>query len=358
MKKIRIIALVLFLVLAVWGLGGRISSSKEKVPVPTLFGAVSNTSNANVDSDKDGLSDADEKKWGTDPKNPDTDGDGFMDGQEVKGGYSPLVAAPSDKLTATSDHYSASNTNNNANNNANNNSNQNSNQNNNQNGNLNNNQANSTLVIDNFNQNADPLTSGSLTDKVASKVDDIIASYKLYSVSYDSVPADVQDKVKSEITDFTASLLKGTGLDFAFSIDENKILVDEKIDKDAKKYLEQVKSVLRKNGLISDGDTLEGGIKKIIDSLSQMRKSDIDLEKASIWKKEIDSSYNELTLMPINPDLKNLHTKVLHIVKSLGIVFDNIQEGDYFRSFLAAGRAEKINAELDAFSGEVKKSIQ
>lgn len=44
-----------------------------------------------ADSDGDGLSDVDEKKFGTDPKNPDTDGDGLMDGVEVRMGLDPLV---------------------------------------------------------------------------------------------------------------------------------------------------------------------------------------------------------------------------------------------------------------------------
>ncbi|MFN3786301.1 MAG: Ig-like domain-containing protein, partial [Thiothrix sp.] len=35
------------------------------------------------DNDKDGISDADEKRLGTDPNNPDTDGDGVSDGVEV-----------------------------------------------------------------------------------------------------------------------------------------------------------------------------------------------------------------------------------------------------------------------------------
>jgi outer membrane protein OmpA-like peptidoglycan-associated protein len=35
------------------------------------------------DSDKDGLTDADESKYGTDPNNPDTDSDGLFDGKEV-----------------------------------------------------------------------------------------------------------------------------------------------------------------------------------------------------------------------------------------------------------------------------------
>lgn len=43
-----------------------------------------------VDSDNDGLTNAEEKKYGTDPLNPDTDGDGYKDGDEVKAGYNPL----------------------------------------------------------------------------------------------------------------------------------------------------------------------------------------------------------------------------------------------------------------------------
>jgi hypothetical protein len=46
-----------------------------------------------VDTDGDGLSDYEEVKiYHTDPLNPDTDGDGFTDGQEVKLGYNPLGA--------------------------------------------------------------------------------------------------------------------------------------------------------------------------------------------------------------------------------------------------------------------------
>jgi len=41
------------------------------------------------DSDKDGLTDADEMRYGTDPLKSDTDGDGFKDGDEVKAGYNP-----------------------------------------------------------------------------------------------------------------------------------------------------------------------------------------------------------------------------------------------------------------------------
>ncbi len=54
--------------------------------------------NVFLDSDQDGLTDAEEKLYGTDPHNPDTDGDGYSDGAEVKAGYDPLKPAPGDKL--------------------------------------------------------------------------------------------------------------------------------------------------------------------------------------------------------------------------------------------------------------------
>jgi len=52
-----------------------------------------------LDSDQDGLSDAEEKVYGTDAQNPDTDRDGYSDGAEVNGGYNPLIPSPGDKLT-------------------------------------------------------------------------------------------------------------------------------------------------------------------------------------------------------------------------------------------------------------------
>lgn len=50
-------------------------------------------SDADFDTDGDGLSDSDEiNRWGTDPTNTDTDGDGFSDGFELLNGYSPTGA--------------------------------------------------------------------------------------------------------------------------------------------------------------------------------------------------------------------------------------------------------------------------
>jgi outer membrane protein OmpA-like peptidoglycan-associated protein len=54
----------------VWTWGARIAPEFTAIGGPT-------------DSDHDGLNDADELKWGTDPYDPDTDKDGLTDGEEV-----------------------------------------------------------------------------------------------------------------------------------------------------------------------------------------------------------------------------------------------------------------------------------
>jgi hypothetical protein len=59
------------------------------VPPVAQPNPVTTPNSSTIDSDNDGLSDADEAFYGTDPFNPDTDGDGFTDGDEVKNGYNP-----------------------------------------------------------------------------------------------------------------------------------------------------------------------------------------------------------------------------------------------------------------------------
>jgi hypothetical protein len=55
-----------------------------------------------IDADCDGLTDAEEKLYGTDPKNIDTDGDSYSDGVEVESGFDPTKPAPGDKLVTSS----------------------------------------------------------------------------------------------------------------------------------------------------------------------------------------------------------------------------------------------------------------
>ncbi|MFA6897034.1 MAG: hypothetical protein WCQ96_02000 [Patescibacteria group bacterium] len=54
--------------------------------------AVAAASSSALDTDVDGLSDEQEKVYGSDASKPDTDGDGYKDGDEIKNGYDPIVA--------------------------------------------------------------------------------------------------------------------------------------------------------------------------------------------------------------------------------------------------------------------------
>lgn len=50
------------------------------------------------DADSDGLTNDEEKVYGTDPSVADTDGDSYSDGVEIKGGFDPLKPAPGDRI--------------------------------------------------------------------------------------------------------------------------------------------------------------------------------------------------------------------------------------------------------------------
>ncbi|OIO51875.1 MAG: hypothetical protein CO003_01395 [Candidatus Portnoybacteria bacterium CG_4_8_14_3_um_filter_44_15] len=54
---------------------------------------------SNSNDDNDGLTNREEKIYGTDPLNPDSDGDGYSDGEEIQNGYNPLVPSPDDEIT-------------------------------------------------------------------------------------------------------------------------------------------------------------------------------------------------------------------------------------------------------------------
>lgn len=67
---------------------------------------------SSLDTDKDGLTDAEELVFGTNPSSADSDGDSFQDGSEVKMGYNPKgsgkIAASSLVITYTNQSYGAS----------------------------------------------------------------------------------------------------------------------------------------------------------------------------------------------------------------------------------------------------------
>ncbi len=70
-----------------------IDLEKQQEKLKEKFGELS----PNVDSDNDGVSDADEKRLGTNPYLADTDNDGYIDGDEINNGFDPLKASEGNK---------------------------------------------------------------------------------------------------------------------------------------------------------------------------------------------------------------------------------------------------------------------
>ncbi len=56
--------------------------------------------NPTDDPDHDGLTNAEESLWNTDPFNPDSDSDGFKDGEETASGHNPLIPGPADLISS------------------------------------------------------------------------------------------------------------------------------------------------------------------------------------------------------------------------------------------------------------------
>lgn len=345
MKKLKYILFIAIIGLLVWGLSGGISSSQEKATPSALWSAFKKD-NPEVakDEDEDGLSDEEEKKIGTDPKNPDTDGDKFLDGEEYKHGFDALKPAPFDR-------------------NLNQNTNQNLNQNLNSNSNQNQNQTQTPPLIANQNNNLQSTAGAELsqlgnsenyTDRVALKADELIARYRLYTTPYDSVNDETRASLDEEINNFITEMLEKTGLNFSFNIPEEKLTIKDDGLKEKDKYLLEVKTILKKSNLITESQNIEEGFRNIASDLTNMSKSDIDWERINILKRGITASKNDMLAIPISPELKNLHVRTLRLLESLNIVLVNIDEIDYFRAFIAAGRAEKINEEIDKFSSELK----
>lgn len=81
-------SLFLFFALLFFSMGVFVIAGEQKNSEMSIFD----------DADQDGLSNDEEKLYGTDPDLKDSDGDSYGDGVEVESGYDPLVKAPGDRI--------------------------------------------------------------------------------------------------------------------------------------------------------------------------------------------------------------------------------------------------------------------
>lgn len=102
MSRRVVIGISIFVILGI--LGGIVAffvsrfQTPQENTVPQATVGPQQAADPTRDPDGDGLTNADEKLWGTDPNNPDTDGDGYTDGAEVAAHHNPTIPGPNDKL--------------------------------------------------------------------------------------------------------------------------------------------------------------------------------------------------------------------------------------------------------------------
>jgi hypothetical protein len=181
-----------------------------------------------------------------------------------------------------------------------------------------------------------------------------VAKYNLQTVAFEQLDADKKAKVEQEVAEFIESMLTDTGLNFAFNVPDSKINIREG-EMSSINYLAEVKSIFRKHSLVREDQNIEDGIREMIAEIYKMSSSDLDWGKIAIWKQEMSLAEDEVAGIAIPLGLKDLHVRVLRITGAINIVLKNIQEEDYFKAFVSAGRAERVEGEIKKFLEEVEK---
>lgn len=245
-----------------------------------VIGQVQTTINKNVfgDSDQDGLSDEEEKMYGTNPNNPDTDGDGYSDGVEVRSGYDPLKAAPGDKLTQN-DHGTEQNSSSNA----------------------------SLLAPD-----------------ISSKINDLLSSKENagQDISADDinglVSESLSEKIGPTITFDTLEKIDTSTLKIKKQ-NYNKLSDSEKKQKmteDRQKYFSDILYLLFTNAPtpITSKEEFESFQKTFTEKLSSLGTQNPDYKYFRDFASKLDVAYKQATEMEVPESLVDLHVKLLQLV--------------------------------------------
>ena len=253
---------------------------KASTPRLDSFGKQCDTT---IDSDCDGLTNAEEKLYGTDPNNPDTDGDGYSDGIEVRSGYDPLKPAPGDKLPSLAATPTTSST------------------------------------ISSSSQS----TTASLTDALTQNFKTFVASKGNQSVS----TTDVSNFISSDLADnmgtpITADTLPAVDSSTIKTIDQTYPTLSAaakkaQINADAQKYFETLIYLIISNSPtpITSRDDLAAFNKDFMTHVASLSTTSPDYVYFSDIGNRLDLLLNQLSSLEVPQTLLPLHIKMIRITK-------------------------------------------
>ena len=239
-----------------------------------------------IDSDCDGLTNTEERLYGTDPNNADTDGDGYSDGVEVKSGYNPLKPAPGDRVSTVV------------------------------------NTGDPTSVTDTQNQTA---PTASLTDTFTKDFQTFIDSKGNTAISKD----DATNFVESELAGKGGSAITAETLP---EIDSSQIKIlkqpyqtlssterKQKLTTDANKYINQVTYLLISNApdSIISASNISDAAKDFSNHISNISDSGSDLTYFADLGNRIETVIPQINNLEVPETMLDLHIKFLRMAKGL-----------------------------------------
>lgn len=292
------------------------------------FAEENSNSNKNIfnDSDQDGLSDSEEKVYGTDPFNSDTDGDGYSDGTEVKSGYNPLKPAPGDKIIVSGSDTSAK-----------------------------------VQGVETANGNVnltDELTDG-VSDLISSKseknesisiedLDSLINQSSVSTVTFDDLPEIDEDTIKIKEQNYS-------------SLSEDEREAKEK--EDAKEYLVAVYYVIASHSPfeinnIDDAEELANDFISQVNSFSESFSNMSYFENLAEKGNEMLDELNDIEVPEKLIDIHIQGLKLANYAVSLKEKYADIDSDDPVSGILALSESQSLLTLTESFIAEAEEKFQ
>jgi len=243
--------------------------------------ATTNACDKAIDSDCDGLTNSEEKLYGTDLANADTDGDSYSDMVEIESSYDPLKPAPGDKILAATnaapelDPANAEGTEN-------------------------------TSVTENFSQELIELIQEEdqtvTKEEVMSLVDEQIGLNMQKNITFDNLPEIDQAQIKILKQDYS-------------SLDSKERA--EKEARDAIKYLNDVFYLLVNNSPVqfAAAEDFSAFYEEFSSHLADLSDPNNDSEYLSDLGERLKIFSNQINDVQVPETMVNLHIKFLRIIK-------------------------------------------
>lgn len=239
--------------------------------------ATTNACDKTIDSDCDGLTNSEEKLYGTDLTNADTDGDSYSDMVEIESGYDPLKPAPGDRVLAATEAESNLTTAN-------------------------------VSVTDNFSQKLIELVEEEdqtvTKEEVMSLVDEQIGLNMQKNITFDTLPEIDQSQIKILKQDYSSLDSKARA---------------EKQAQDAIKYLNDVFYLLVNNSPVqfAAAEDFSAFYEEFSSNLADLSDPNNDSEYFSDLGKRLEIFSNQINDIQVPETMVDLHIKFLRIVKGV-----------------------------------------